>query len=657
MNTKKSKILTLIIMLCILAVVLVINLFTYVINTNKNTSTTLDTSFTIVNYTFDADLHEDNTIDVSEVITVNFLKSGKHGIYRNIPLVQELKLDDQSKPITQKINISNIRANQSAEKSFDNGNVIIRFGSENSVQPTDRNIDFTLSYTLDLGKDYTEDYDMFYFNLVGSDWDVEIQSFTFNVSFPKDFDANLLNMYSGKLGSANQFTNYNISNNVISGTATNLGANEALTISLKLPENYFSTAKTITSSFAKVSMWVAVSVLILIVLFFAFRTRKTPLVCPVEFYAPDGMNPIDVGSIHNDNVTTSDITSLIIYFASKKYLKININENKEIILTKLKDISPKAKDYEKKLFNRLFEESNEINLTTDIKEKTTKDKTVNSDIESKELESIPMTIFNCTIEARQKRPVKNRFNPKNLTFGAIGTLLLLISVIMFVCGYVEDIYSLKSGFIGLFLVPFVTLFISCINLNLHNHRLTKSQTILNIVVIVLSVSNIAIDLIYGFASISYTMGYIHWVVGIASLISVVLVGNIFIYSKEQTKAMGRVLGFKNFILTCEKDRMDVLLKDNPEYFYDILPYAYVFGITDQFVRRFEYLGYIPPKNTCFENIGDYIIFNSIVNRNFDKISKYAINEHVGTINSDSGRGFSGGGFSGGGFSGGGGGSW
>lgn len=644
-------------MLCILAVGLVINLFTYVINTHKNTSTTVDTSFTIVNYTFDAELHEDNTIDVSEVITVKFLKSNKHGIYRNIPLVQELKVDDQSKAITQKINISNIRANQSAEKSFDEGNVIIRFGSENCVQPTDRNVDFTLSYTLAMGKDHIEDFDMFYFNLVGLDWEVEIQNFSFNVSFPKDFDTNLLNMYSGKVGSTKQFTNYNVSSNVVSGTATNLGANEALTISLKLPENYFSSAKVITSTFAKVCMWIAVAVLALIIIFFLLRTRKTPLVCPVEFYAPDGMNPIDVSNIYNSSVTTSDITSLIIYFASKKYLKININENKEIILTKLKEISPKAKDYEKKLFNRLFEESNEINLTTDLKEKTIKEETANSDIESKELESIPMTIFNCTIEARQKRPVKNRFNPKNLTFGAIGTLLLLISVIMFVCGYVEDVYSLKSGLIILFLVPFVTLFITCINLNLHSHHLTKSQMILNIVVILFSVSNIAIDLIYGFASISYTMGYIHWVVGIASLISVILVGNIFIYSEEQTKAMGRVLGFKNFILTCEKDRMDVLLKDNPEYFYDILPYAYVFGITDQFIRRFEYLGYIPPKNICFENIGDYIIFNSIVNRSFDKISKYAINEHVGTISGNSGRGFSGGGFSGGGFSGGGGGSW
>ena len=58
---------------------------------------------------------------------------------------------------------------------------------------------------------------------------------------------------------------------------------------------------------------------------------------------------------------------------------------------------------------------------------------------------------------------------------------------------------------------------------------------------------------------------------------------------------GRVLGFRNFLMAAERDRLRVLLKDSPDYFYDILPYAQVLGVTDQWARRFEGLTLPPPS--------------------------------------------------------------
>ena len=53
--------------------------------------------------------------------------------------------------------------------------------------------------------------------------------------------------------------------------------------------------------------------------------------------------------------------------------------------------------------------------------------------------------------------------------------------------------------------------------------------------------------------------------------------------------MGRLLGLRDFIETAELDRMKVIAQDNPNLFYHILPYAYVFGLSDVFMKKLDAL--------------------------------------------------------------------
>ena len=58
-----------------------------------------------------------------------------------------------------------------------------------------------------------------------------------------------------------------------------------------------------------------------------------------------------------------------------------------------------------------------------------------------------------------------------------------------------------------------------------------------------------------------------------------------IIMKKRTKQGGewlaKLIGFKEFIDKAEKDRIRVLVEQNPSYFYNVLPYAYVLGVTDK----------------------------------------------------------------------------
>ena len=123
----------------------------------------------------------------------------------------------------------------------------------------------------------------------------------------------------------------------------------------------------------------------------------------------------------------------------------------------------------------------------------------------------------------------------------------------------------------------------------------------------------------------------------------------------------RINGFKIFLETAEKERLEALVNENPKYFYDILPYAYVLGVSDKWIKKFEGIAIEPPTWYIGGNYNTIMMY-SFINNTLNTASRSMTSAPQG--NSSFGGGYSGGGFSGGGggFSGGGvggggGGSW
>lgn len=623
----------------------------------------LDNSYVITNYDFDMVVNEDNTVDVVEVITTKFSASGKHGIYRNIPLSHTMEIEEngKTKKVTQMIEDYNVTGNHNAVFSHDDANLVIRFGSEYEFMPVDEEVTFAMSYTLDLGRDYAETFDMLYYNIVGSGWQVPINNFDYSITMPKEFDASKITMYRGRYGETTKTDGYIVEGNVISGNATNFVVGEALTISLVLPENYFSLAETITYKVAEVAMYMAVAVLVVVILLLILRTPKEPMVSPVEFYPPDGMNPVQIASIVRGKATVGDMTSLIVYYASKKYIKIKKAENNHIILTKVKHINPREKNYVKKLFERLFATCDTVDISGDMENDVKVDyidKKGKRRIKS--YDGLSTEIYECTNLANENKPVKNRFDKKNRIFSIIGVSLVFIAIMTYLVGYSVSILFFELLQLIFMIASLGAIYTLMLELGIHRVSNSRKGNITNTLLLIGYVAYFVLMMIFSFETISYTMGYTQYVTCLALMLATMISAFTLTYSKKQSKLLGKVLGFKNFLLTCEKDRMDILVKDNPEYFYDILPYAYVLGISDEFMDRFEHLGHKPPCSDYFwEGHYDRMYFHYYVNR-CDSISRSAIKvQTVSRIGDGVSGGFSGGGggFSGGGFGGGGGGSW
>ena len=122
--------------------------------------------------------------------------------------------------------------------------------------------------------------------------------------------------------------------------------------------------------------------------------------------------------------------------------------------------------------------------------------------------------------------------------------------------------------------------------------------------------------------------------------------------------LGKIKGFKNFLETAEKDRLEALVNENPTYFYDILPYTYVLGVSDTWIKKFETINLKAPTWYDSSTSFDMITFSSFMNNTM--ISAQSAMSSSSSSSSSSGGssdGSSGGGSSGGGSGGGGGSSW
>jgi uncharacterized membrane protein YgcG len=137
-------------------------------------------------------------------------------------------------------------------------------------------------------------------------------------------------------------------------------------------------------------------------------------------------------------------------------------------------------------------------------------------------------------------------------------------------------------------------------------------------------------------------------------------------TQQGMKWYGQIMGLKRFIETAEVSRLEMLVHETPFIFYDVLPYAYVLGISDTWSSKFESLSI--PSPTWYSTYNNRPFTPLYMNTMFVS-SMRNVQSSITTITTSSGSskggfgsggfggGSSGGGFSGGGFGGGGGGGW
>lgn len=597
--------------------------------------------YDITKYDVEIVVDEHNKYSIKENIDTYFNVS-KHGIVRRIPLYNNIIRQDGTRE-RNRVLISNVHVNEEFASSRENNNYVLKIGSADKT--INGKHSYTISYDYDIGLDKNNKYDELYFNIIGTNWDTDISNVTFKITMPKEFDASKLGFSYGEYGESNTDNiSYDVDGNVITGSFEGtLLAGEGLNVRMVLPEGYFI-RKSVGSSLLECWYYI-IPILGVLISYLIWKKygKDDQVVDVVSFYPPENMNSLDVAFTKKGSVNSNDAVSLLVYLASKGYIKIveDKKSKSRFTIQKVKEYDGNNKE-EELFFRGLF-------------------KKVWDSISSDELnESFYLTINSILTKKNSTANRKEIFNNKSSNKRYILFLFMLItsslSTIIPALGYKlsDVIFSIiicnLIGIVALIIVAIIY------DNNCTKKGLNSALGFAFFFVLALAVANFTI---IGFEYIYYDTVYL---IGfILCMVCTYLIYFFYLIVTKRTeygnKVLGEVNGFKKFLETAEKDKLESLVHDDPSYFYNILPYAYVLGVSDAWIKQFEGIAIAPPDWYESADTFDYYRFNRSLNRTIHSASRVMNSVPQSSGGSSSGGGFSGGGFSGGGSGGGGGSSW
>lgn len=599
--------------------------------------------YVIDKYDVNIVVNENNTLDITETITAYF-NVAKHGIFRTIPLKNTItRLDGTTS--NNRTQITNLRVDNEYTTSKENGNYKIQIGSASRTLTGEQT--YVIKYTYNLGKDPIKDYDELYYNIIGNEWDTVIGNVTFTISMPKEFDSSKLGFSSGKTGSTNNSkVKYNVNGNKITGSYNGiLGIGEALTVRCELDEGYFVGAGLKTSFTTYLMFIIPILFLGIIVLIWYKYGRDEKVVETVEFYPPEGFNSLEVGFLYKGKAGTKDVISLLIYLANKGYIKITDTEEKSLFSKSKGFKITKLKDYDEDNINeQLFMQGLFKNKKTEVK--------------SSALDYHFYTTLRKILDNINSKENKNKiFEKGNLIRSIILILLIIISAVITIIIPTIDSGDSEKIVIVLILCAFYTPFYA-VGL--------FSKIPLSFRVLWLGFTIFHSALFFGALSIFdaiktdliYLWGFI---VGLFCVIGMIVCLKLMSRrTKYGSEILGKLKGFKNFLETAEKEKLEALVNQEPTYFYDILPYTYVLGVSDKWIKNFETIALQAPSWYDSPNSFNMITFSTFIHSTMTSAENVMSSSPSSSGGSSSGGSFggsSGGGSSGGGSGGGGGGSW
>lgn len=553
--------------------------------------------FEITDYGVRAILSSNGMLTMEETITVLFYEP-RHGIYRTIPT--RLKGDS----FDHRFRIDRVWVKDfDFTSSFEGSLLKIRIGSPSRyVEGTQV---YHLSYRVEnpilvFSNQQNLPWQAFYWNLIGTDWEVPIRRASFEVVLEKAWQKPEFTVFAGSYGSTNDGRVeawYDEATRTIKGHLIGeLAPGEGITIIASFPFGFWPVrdGRTFWQKYGYGLSWL-VAILYTVGLFLLWMRfgKDKPFVKMVHFYPPADLHPAEAGMLIDNSIDQRDVIATIFKWATEGYITIEETRGtfglgKDFVFHKKKPLE-NPRDYERVLWAGLFVKGGvhtSFRSTTKVFQP--------SDFGLEERESVKLSSLKdefYTAFELAKQEILDSVKDKSL----------------------YKPYSRELGWLCLFF----------------------------------GILWIAAGFPFGFATESW------YFLPIALLLSVVsfFFGAIMPARTEiGQKYYEQLVGFREFIRRADWPRLERILKDDPLYFDKTLPYAIIFGLEKQWTKKFSPVLTTAPA--WYVGTGHFspLYLSSAIHSSIQSMG-------VVMTSSPSSSSSGGGGFSGGGGGGGGGGSW
>ncbi|MBE6041140.1 MAG: DUF2207 domain-containing protein [Clostridiales bacterium] len=600
-----------------------------------------DNTMETPSYEVEVNVAEDNSYDYHEHLDINYIYP-HHGIYRYIPM--------KGQRIT-KINVPGY----DYETYTSYGNLVVKIGSGDYTLTGLNSYD--ISYNIAMFEDDNEEKDMLLLNLIPADWETAIDSVSCKVTLPKETDLSTLQVFSGPYGATGNDDNVKLRTSedglTITATAKNLPANHGVTVTLELPQGYWQGAQQYGQLGLIPLILFALGPIGAFLLWYLYG-RDDHIVKTLEFYPPNDLTPGEIGYIVDTNVDKRDVISTIVFLADKGYMTIEDVGRNDYLFRAVREPGDEVPRYIRTIYKGIFANG---------RKKVMSDKLGVS--------------FGRKYQSAGEQ-LSEMFEGSNAVYrpsswmARIGCLIAAMMPILAFTAWGEA----SGDDLGMECIIWAGIHIALTSWLMWSvydkiRSASKVRTVLRcLAAIWFFIAGLGVLLLA-----SDAIGYIKITKAIVISAALVLGTLIAIFfsviaiarKSNYSALMGKILGFRDFIRTAELDKLNELVEEDPEYFYHIIPYAYVFGLTNKWIKNFEDINIIQPTwyRGSFDTFDAYMMGRMMNNCN------YSVSNHIelpvtshssggfsgGGSSWSGGGGFSGGGFSGGGSGGGGGGGW
>lgn len=515
--------------------------------------------YEVKNYSLDVQVNKDHTYNVHQILTVNL--PANFSEFRSILPSGNFVLSDVLVADYEYTIKSNSRGTEL---------VIPNIGDENA---TTRVID--IEYTI---KEYAENNDasdMFYYDAVSPNWQVPITSLEIALHLPSDFDWSDLQYYAGQFGSqdVSDRLTLNVDGDTVFLTGNKLPANFGITFKAELPNGYWE--DTLNNSWTvKFSAILAVGLLLVIGLFWIAGGRDPKFKRRNEMHPIEGLTPADVGYLLYGKMRIKDIVALIVYLAIKGSLRIVEYQPKKYKLVKLEE--PKNEErFIRNVYYTLFDEvyDGRAILMEDLGTKLV------------------------AISKNVELSIASGYNAKSMkACTTLSKILRFVSIVILslgvgftriladMCVYKEP--TLQQPLL-LALVTMITLF--AIN-RVFDTRFELEESVFRFLMIVSG------------AAYAITVGYVANIMAgnsgmpvIGAAIVIVYFAAMIIVLFMKSRAVGnarvanKLYGLRHFMSRATASDIAPLVKENPDYYYELLPYALLFSMAETWARKFKWI--------------------------------------------------------------------
>lgn len=431
---------------------------------------------------------------------------------------------------------------------------------------------------------------------LSNSYNTNIENIDYNIELPTNTKKEEIKFYLNN--EELKDINFNIEDNKLYGSYTNLKKNDNLVIEIN-KNNLF-----ISKYLVRISILLPIIFVIISYLLWLIFGKDRGIEVEKTSIPPRKENPVELALMYNGKVTNKDIIYMILNLANRGYIKI-VEHNKEFIFIRTKQYTG-CNYKESVLFKSIFKKyisggiSDYINILTN-KEKNKKIEYLN-EINMNELKKRMNYINNEIINLCKDPEEKNKYFEKE----ADSKKTYLITMIAIILVLVTSIPFIELNKISL--IPISILF-SIVSLA----ELIKVSDIIDITnikynkfyIYILLLIILWIILIIPILKLN-TLYIISYIVGLLSSMAILI---LYKYMPRRTiyatRQMGKVEGLKKFINTCTEEELRRVLETNTNYYYDLLSYSYIIGINNKLTSKIKKMNIKEP--IWYEIDGEFTI--------------------------------------------------